>query len=192
MHKPLKVGFIGGGRITALRHLPALSRIKEIELVAVADVDPIRLKQVADKFAIPHRYPDVHTLLKKVMVDVIAVCVPVQFHAEIALAALEAGKHVFIEKPLTATLEEGRNLKVKTFVGTSANAVKIQIWTAVIALLLLHYLQLASRFGWSLANLVALLRMNLFIHRDLMAWPNQPFATPPNPQPSFQTSLGFT
>jgi len=72
-----------------------------------------------------------------------------------------------------------QNLKIKTFVGTSANAVKIQIWTALIAMLLLRYLQLAARFAWSLSNLVALLRMNLFTHRDLWAWLNQPYDTPP-------------
>lgn len=44
------------------------------------------------------------------------------------------------------------------------------------------YLQRSSRFGWSLANLVTLLRMNLFTHRDLMAWLDKPFATPPDPQ----------
>ena len=75
-----------------------------------------------------------------------------------------------------------QSLKIKTFVGTSANAVRTQIWTALISMLLLRYLQLSSRFGWSLANLVALLRMNLFTHRDLMAWISQPFATPPDPQ----------
>jgi hypothetical protein len=48
-------------------------------------------------------------------------------------------------------------------------------------MLLLRYRQLSSRFGWSLANLVALLRMNLFTHRDLMAWLDKPFATPPDP-----------
>ena len=68
-----------------------------------------------------------------------------------------------------------QNLKIKTFVGTSANAVKIQIWTALIAMLILKFLQLRSRFNWSLSNLVALLRMNLFTHRDLWAWLNQPF-----------------
>ena len=60
-----------------------------------------------------------------------------------------------------------QNLRVKTFVGTSANALHIQIWTALIALLVLKYLQLKARFGWSLSNLVALLRMNLFTPRDL-------------------------
>jgi IS4 transposase len=72
-----------------------------------------------------------------------------------------------------------QNLKIKTFVGTSANALKVQVWTALIAMLLLKYLQLRSRFGWSLSNLVALLRMNLFTHRDLWAWLDQPFDGPP-------------
>lgn len=74
-----------------------------------------------------------------------------------------------------------QNLKVKTFVGTTPNAVKTQLWCALIAILLLRYLQLLSRFGWSMSNLVALLRMNLFTHRNSMAWLDQPFATPPDP-----------
>lgn len=84
-----------------------------------------------------------------------------------------------------------QNLKIKTFVGTSINAVKTQIWTALIAMLVLRYLQQSSRFGWSLANLVALLRMNLFTHRDLMAWLNEPFTTPPHQQAFPQTLLAF-
>jgi hypothetical protein len=51
--------------------------------------------------------------------------------------------------------------------------------TALIAVLLLKYLQLRSRFDWSLSNLVALLRMNLFTHRDLWAWLDRPFEGPP-------------
>ena len=58
-------------------------------------------------------------------------------------------------------------------------------------MLLLRYLQVSSRFGWSLANLVALLRLNLFIHRDLMAWLDKPFATPPAPQDNPQAILAF-
>jgi IS4 transposase len=68
-----------------------------------------------------------------------------------------------------------QNLKIKTFVGTSANAVKIQIWTALIAMLLLRFLQLQSKFNWSLSNLVAMLRMNLFTHKELWAWLDNPF-----------------
>jgi hypothetical protein len=72
-----------------------------------------------------------------------------------------------------------RSLKVKTFVGTSENAVQTQIWTALIAMLLVKYLQLKSTFGWSLSNLVALLRQQLFVYRDLMSWLNDPFQAPP-------------
>ena len=79
-----------------------------------------------------------------------------------------------------------QNLKIKTFVGTSPNAVKTQIWCALISMLLLRYLQLRSRFGWSLSNLVALLRMNLFTHRDLEAWLNEPFGVPPDPASTAQ------
>jgi Transposase DDE domain/Domain of unknown function (DUF4372) len=72
-----------------------------------------------------------------------------------------------------------QNLRIKTFVGTSANALRIQIWTALIAMLLLKYLQLRARYGWSLSNLVALLRQQLFVYRDLQAWLDQPFQPPP-------------
>lgn len=72
-----------------------------------------------------------------------------------------------------------QNLRIKTFVGTSPNALQIQIWTALIALLLLKYLQLRARFGWSLSNLTALLRQQLFVYRDLFAWIDEPFQPPP-------------
>lgn len=85
-----------------------------------------------------------------------------------------------------------QNLKVKTFVGTSPNAVKIQIWTALIAMLLLRYLQMRSAFRWSLSNLVALLRMNLFTHRDLWAWLDKPFDVLPVPYEPEQLALNLS
>jgi len=72
-----------------------------------------------------------------------------------------------------------QNLRIKTFVGTSSNAVMIQIWTALIAILLLKYLKFRSTFRWSLSNLVAMLRYNLFTYRDLWEWINNPFEIPP-------------
>ena len=56
---------------------------------------------------------------------------------------------------------------------------QIQIWTALIALLLLKYLQLRARYGWSLSNLAALLRQQLFVYRDLLTWIDEPFQPPP-------------
>ena len=76
-----------------------------------------------------------------------------------------------------------QNLRLKTFVGTSENALQTQIWTALIAMLLIKYLQLRSSFGWSLSNLVALLRQQLFVYRDLWNWIDNPFQPPPQVTP---------
>ena len=80
-------------------------------------------------------------------------------------------------------------LKIKSFVGTSANAVHIQIWTALIAMLLVKYLQLRAKIGWALSNLVALLRWNLFTYRDLWRWIDAPFDTPAGSEVAVQTWL---
>lgn len=85
-----------------------------------------------------------------------------------------------------------QNLKVKTFVGTSENALAIQIWTALIAMLLVKYLKFKSKFGWSLSNLIALLRWNLFTHKDLWRWIDKPFGETNKVPPDIQLSLPFT
>jgi len=72
-----------------------------------------------------------------------------------------------------------QNLKVKSFVGTSQNALLIQIWTGLIALLLLKWLHHLSQAKWSLSNLASMLRLNLFTYRDLRCWLENPFGTPP-------------
>jgi hypothetical protein len=72
-----------------------------------------------------------------------------------------------------------QQLKIKTFVGTSANAVRIQIWTALIAVLVIRYLQFRSHYRWAVSNLVALLRWSLFTYRNLWEWLDRPFDTPP-------------
>jgi len=85
-----------------------------------------------------------------------------------------------------------QNLKIKTFVGTSYNAVQIQLWTALICILLLKYLKARSKCDWHLSNLIALLRLNLFTYRDLWKWISDPYETPPRPPPSEQLPLaGF-
>lgn len=71
-----------------------------------------------------------------------------------------------------------QNLRVKTFVGTTANALKTQIWTALIALLAVKFLQLQAKFPWSLSRLIALLRQQLFVYRDLWTWLESPFEPP--------------
>ena len=57
--------------------------------------------------------------------------------------------------------------KVKTFVGTSPNAVRIQMWTSLIAILLLNYLKQKAKYKWNLSNLVSFIRINLFVKIEL-------------------------
>lgn len=84
-----------------------------------------------------------------------------------------------------------QNLKIKTFVGTSKNALLIQIWTALTVILLLKYLRFQSSMNWSLSNLVAMLRYNLFTYRDLWLWLDNPFEVPAIVPGEHQLLLAF-
>jgi len=84
-----------------------------------------------------------------------------------------------------------QNLKVKTFVGTSENALRIQIWTALIAMLLLKWLHHLSKAGWSLSNLATMLRLNLLTYRHLREWLNDPLHTPPLEPAPMQLELSL-
>ena len=74
-------------------------------------------------------------------------------------------------------------LKIKSFLGTSPNAVLIQIWTAMITILILKYLKACAKYGWCLSNLVAFLRINLLVKFDLKRLLDNPFEQPPEPVP---------
>jgi len=84
-----------------------------------------------------------------------------------------------------------QNLRVKTFVGTTENALYIQIWTALIAMLLIKFMRFKAAIAWSLSNLVAFLRWNLFTYRDLWQWLDRPEDTPPLEPPPSQQPLPF-
>lgn len=85
-----------------------------------------------------------------------------------------------------------QHLKIKSFIGTSLNAVLIQIWTAMITLLLLKYLKEQATYKWHLSNLVSFLRFNLLVAVNLYGWLNQPvFTRINNPQISSQMRLAF-
>ena len=83
-----------------------------------------------------------------------------------------------------------QSLRIKTFIGTSENAVRIQIWTALISMLLLRYMHVRSTWRWSFSNLVALLRQQIFVYRDLWKLLNQP-DQPPAELEEAQLSLAW-
>ncbi len=71
-------------------------------------------------------------------------------------------------------------LHIKSFIGTSPNAVWIQVWTALITILLLKVLRAMAKYNWYLSNLMAFIRLNLFVKINLRQWLDQPFKPPPN------------
>jgi predicted dehydrogenase len=106
----IKLALVGCGGVTETRHLPALRHIDDAQVAALADISLDRVNRVADIFRVRDRYTDYQRLLNDRSIDAIAVCVPAQFHVEVALAALDAGKHLFIEKPLALKSEESDQL----------------------------------------------------------------------------------
>jgi myo-inositol 2-dehydrogenase / D-chiro-inositol 1-dehydrogenase len=110
----ITIGIIGCGRVAQERHLPALKLIPNIQIVAVADPDPHRVQRLADQYNIPQQYTDYKDLIHDSKVDAVAILTPTGSHAEIGLAAMDANKHLFIEKPLALTLEECDRLANKS------------------------------------------------------------------------------
>lgn len=108
--EPLRLGIVGCGFVAEQRHLPTLRRLPEIQVEALADVDLERCRRVAARFGVPKSYASARELLDHGRVEAVAVCTPASAHAEPALAALDAGKHVFVEKPLALTLEDAGTL----------------------------------------------------------------------------------
>jgi len=105
--RPVRLGMAGCGRAASSLHLPALTRLPEFEVVAVADPDPDRSAAAADRFSIPSCYAGYEALLEDPDVEAVAVCVPPELHAEVAVEVMASGKHLFLEKPLASSLEEG-------------------------------------------------------------------------------------
>jgi myo-inositol 2-dehydrogenase / D-chiro-inositol 1-dehydrogenase len=107
---PLRIGFLGCGRAAARLHLPALEHVDGVEAAAVADLDQARATRLAADRGIPRVYADLAALAADDEIDLIAVCTPPRHHAVAALAALDAGRHVLVEKPLCIDPEEADSL----------------------------------------------------------------------------------
>jgi predicted dehydrogenase len=115
----MKVAVIGVGSM-GKNHARVYSELPEADLVAVADVDQKLVAATAEKHG-AHAYTDYLKMLKKEKPEAVSVVVPTAMHEEVGMAALEAGAHVLMEKPIAATVEEGQRLIEK------ARAVKKQL-----------------------------------------------------------------
>jgi predicted dehydrogenase len=107
--------------VAELRHLPALSRVDGARVVAVADLDADRAQRLGEGFAVPRRYRDPTELLADPEVEVVGILVPATAHGEVTIAALHAGKHVLVEKPLATSLDDGDRM-IAAAAETSAKA----------------------------------------------------------------------
>ncbi|TYP72449.1 Gfo/Idh/MocA family protein [Paenibacillus methanolicus] len=106
----IKVGIIGLGSISEL-HLQAYRRIEGVQLVAACDLNGTRAEEKAGKYGIGKVYTDYRELLADSEVDAVSICTWNNSHAEISIAALRAGKHVLVEKPLCRTVEEAERIE---------------------------------------------------------------------------------
>jgi myo-inositol 2-dehydrogenase / D-chiro-inositol 1-dehydrogenase len=97
---------VGCGRAASTLHAPMLARVPGAMVVALADRDPARLTELASRHPAAMAHTDYRPLLEDPRVDLVAVCVPAMLHGEVAIDALRAGKHVFIEKPLALSVAE--------------------------------------------------------------------------------------
>ena len=107
MSKMLRVGLVGCGGQTRMNLAPGVARVKSARLVACADVDEARARQVADAFGIDAVHESAEEVTECVDVDAVVVAVPHRFLKDVALSAIDAGKHVFIEKPMGLNAAEG-------------------------------------------------------------------------------------
>ncbi|MGQ9684105.1 MAG: Gfo/Idh/MocA family oxidoreductase [Anaerolineae bacterium] len=106
----VRVGVLGCGAVAQSVHLPALRRLPGVQVVALADPDADRLRQAARLAPAARTFADYQDALAERDLDAVVICLPNELHARAGQAALEAGKHVYLEKPLATDLAEGEAL----------------------------------------------------------------------------------
>ncbi|MBA2688963.1 MAG: Gfo/Idh/MocA family oxidoreductase [Gemmatimonadaceae bacterium] len=103
MPDTVKIGMVGAGAIAQLAHLPALSRLRGAELVALCDNDGPKASALADRLTIPYVFTDLEDMLEMDELDAVILTTPNHLHEPHVLSALRAGVHVLCERPLSLT-----------------------------------------------------------------------------------------
>lgn len=106
----IRLAVIGAGAIAQVAHIPIWKKSTDVELVAVCDTVKARAKAVAEKFKIPRYYTNDDDVLKLDDIHAVDICVPTNVHMPVAIAALSAGKHVLVEKPMARNVEESERM----------------------------------------------------------------------------------
>ena len=101
----IRIGLIGAGRMGKVFAHTLAFTLPEVDLVAIADINPQACQEAAARFGAKYHYTDYHELLKRDDVDAVVIVTPTATHVEVIQAAASAGKHIFSEKPLALTLE---------------------------------------------------------------------------------------
>ncbi|MHC5269864.1 Gfo/Idh/MocA family protein [Enterococcus sp. LJL98] len=108
--KKLRVGIIGAGSISH-EHIQAYQKMPNVELVALCDINTEQLEKMATLYQVGETYATKEEMLENAEIDAVSVCVWNSAHAECAIAALNAGKHVLCEKPMATTVEEAKAMQ---------------------------------------------------------------------------------
>jgi predicted dehydrogenase len=103
MTERLRLGIVGAGAITQVGHLPALKRVKEIEVVGLCDNDIAKARALADRFGVPNVHSDIAELVEYEALDALLICTPNHLHESHVLTALSHKLHVLVERPLAMT-----------------------------------------------------------------------------------------
>jgi len=107
----MKFAIVGCGAIAWRGHLPALSKLEDVEVTSVVDLDKTRAKRTAKKFGVRRYYTTVDEILKDEELDVVVIATPTPTHKDLAIKVADAGKHIIVEKPLATSLSEGLSIK---------------------------------------------------------------------------------
>lgn len=112
MSKVYRIGIVGCGGIANGKHMPSLSKLENVEMVAFCDIIPERAEEAAAKFGTPAAkvYADYKEMLAEEQLDIVHVLTPNDSHADISIAALESGHHVMCEKPMAKTAADARRM----------------------------------------------------------------------------------
>ncbi len=106
-HRPIRIGLIGAGQ-RGQQHLENYQRIPGAEIVAIADINEALAQRVAAQFKIPDVYTDYHDLLQRDDLEAVDICLHNNLHRPAAVAAMEAGKHVYCEKPMAGSYADAK------------------------------------------------------------------------------------